>query len=209
MIRYFTSRELSKRLVINLARWKRWAREFLPPDPLGGLQSGYARQYSINDALKVFLGGHLVSELKYSIPEARKIVAELTHWGEQAGLFINSTQKKMYRHPRFSSVGDWSLRITQSGSTASDSVDFRYTLIGLIEEKILASGDPPIKEVRYYEIPLESASNATAAEFSDPLRSRSLKIKALLERFVDRLNLDRTDFPILAAATAPDRQPAG
>ena len=47
MIRFYLNRELSDRLGIRLSRWKRWSREFLPPDPLGGLQSGFARQYSL------------------------------------------------------------------------------------------------------------------------------------------------------------------
>ena len=58
MINYYTNRELSSLLNINLAKWKRWSREFLPPDPLGGKQSGYARQYHADQAFTLFLGGH-------------------------------------------------------------------------------------------------------------------------------------------------------
>jgi hypothetical protein len=50
MIKFFTNREVSNRLDINLSKWKRWSREFLPPDPLGGMQSGFARQYSPDGA---------------------------------------------------------------------------------------------------------------------------------------------------------------
>jgi len=77
MIRYFTNRELAERFDIKLARWKRWSREFLPADPLGGMQSGYARQYSPDDAFNLYLAGHLVSGLKFSIPAARKILQDL------------------------------------------------------------------------------------------------------------------------------------
>lgn len=80
MIRFYLSRELSTYFGFKLTRWKRWAREFLPPDPLGGLQSGYARQYSPIEAFQVYLGGHLVSELKYSIPQAKIIVKDLKGW---------------------------------------------------------------------------------------------------------------------------------
>ena len=65
---------------INLAKWKRWSREFLPPDPLGGLQSGYARQYSPDEAFTVFLGGHLVGDLKFSISETKQILVDLHQW---------------------------------------------------------------------------------------------------------------------------------
>ena len=66
MVTFYQNRELSQKLGVKLAKWKRWSREFLPPDPLGGLQSGYARQYNLNDAFSVYLGGYLVSELKFS-----------------------------------------------------------------------------------------------------------------------------------------------
>jgi hypothetical protein len=80
MIRFYTNKELSQKFNVNLARWKRWSREFLPPDPLGGLQSGYARQYSLDDAFSVVLGGHLVGDLKFSIPETKQILIDLNQW---------------------------------------------------------------------------------------------------------------------------------
>ncbi len=80
MIKFYTNKELSEKFSVNLARWKRWSREFLPPDPLGGLQSGYARQYNPDEALTVALGGHLVGNLKFSIPEAKQILVDLHQW---------------------------------------------------------------------------------------------------------------------------------
>lgn len=84
---YFDSKYLSERLTINAARWKRWAREFLPPDPLGGYQSGYARQFSYKDAFRVFLGGYLVSVLRLNIPEARQVLMDLDDWMKKQGLY--------------------------------------------------------------------------------------------------------------------------
>ncbi len=86
MIRYYLSRDLSRKLRIPLNRWKRWAREFLPPDPLGGLQSGYARQFSIREAFTVYLGGFLVAGLGFSIPQARQILRDLSGWMKKSGL---------------------------------------------------------------------------------------------------------------------------
>jgi hypothetical protein len=87
MIHYYTNRELSEKLEINLARWKRWSRSFLPPDPLGGMQSGYARQYAFKDLLKVFLGGHLLSHLKLSVQDSRQVMDDLSPWLKKAGFF--------------------------------------------------------------------------------------------------------------------------
>lgn len=77
---FYKNKELSKRLDVNLSKWKRWVREFLPPDPLGGLQSGYARQLNLKEALKVYLGGYLLSKLKFSLPQARTILSDLSPW---------------------------------------------------------------------------------------------------------------------------------
>lgn len=84
---YFKSKYLSERLDINSAKWKRWTREFLQPDPLGGYQSGYARQFSCKDAFRVFLAGHLVGEQRFSIPEARQILSDLNAWLKKQGFY--------------------------------------------------------------------------------------------------------------------------
>jgi len=93
MIKFFTSRALSQRLEINLAKWKRWSREFLPPDPLGGMQSGYARQYNPDQAFTVYLGGLLVADLKFTIPEAKQIIQDLQGWLAEKGFYFNASGK--------------------------------------------------------------------------------------------------------------------
>ena len=85
MIHYYTNREISEKLEINLARWKRWSRSFLPPDPLGGMQSGYARQYAFKDLFKVYLGGHLLSHLKLSVAESQQVLNDLSPWMKKNG----------------------------------------------------------------------------------------------------------------------------
>ena len=84
---YYNSRYLSHKLQINLAKWKRWVREFLPPDPLGGMQSGVTRQFNTKDAFKVYLGGYLVGTLKFTIPDASIIIADLSPWLKTHGFF--------------------------------------------------------------------------------------------------------------------------
>ena len=84
---YYNSRYLSQKLEINLAKWKRWVREFLPPDPLGGMQSGVTRQFNAKDAFKVYLGGYLVANLKLTIPDASTILSDLSPWLKEKGFF--------------------------------------------------------------------------------------------------------------------------
>lgn len=98
MIRFYLNRELSRQFGIRLSRWKRWSREFLPPDPLGGLQSGFARQYSLQEAFQVFLGGHLVAGLKFSIPETKIILKDLKEWiANQYFLYPPSEERSSIR----------------------------------------------------------------------------------------------------------------
>ena len=77
---YFKSRHLAEKLQYNLAKWKRWSRACLDPDPLGGYQSGYARQFSFKEAFRVFLGGHLVGTLNFTLPQAGGILLDLDPW---------------------------------------------------------------------------------------------------------------------------------
>ena len=90
---YFNSKYLSDNLGINNAKWKRWSREFLQPDPLGGYQSGYARQFSYKDAFQVFFAGYMVSELKFSVSETRQMLKVINPWLRKQGFFGLPTQK--------------------------------------------------------------------------------------------------------------------
>lgn len=95
MIHYYTNREVSEKLEINLARWKRWSRSFLSPDPLGGMQSGYARQYIFKDVIKVYLGGYLLAHLKMGVPESVQVISDLSPWFKKNGYFdINGSAPK-------------------------------------------------------------------------------------------------------------------
>jgi hypothetical protein len=96
VIHYFNNREIAEKLEINLARWKRWSRSFLPPDPLGGLQSGYARQYVFKDLFKVYLGGYLVAHLKLSVTDAQTVLSDLALWLKRTGfLELNGSVEKL------------------------------------------------------------------------------------------------------------------
>ena len=74
------ARQISSSLGVKLSTWKRWSREFLPPDPRARMRSGQTRFFSLNQTFEVYLGAHLVSSLKFSIPEAREIIGGLRQW---------------------------------------------------------------------------------------------------------------------------------
>ena len=72
----YGNRFFSEKLEINFQKWKRWAREFLPEDT----PQGYKREYTLNDGFHVYLGGYLVSNLKYSIPQTKQILGDISDW---------------------------------------------------------------------------------------------------------------------------------
>ena len=188
MIRFYTSREISKRLGINLARWKRWSREFLPPDPLGGLQSGYARQYNPNEAFTVFMAGYLVATLKFSIPEARTIMRDLDDWLVSGGYYF-----------RFSEDSSASKVVKAPGPAAAEcriwiaprnhgEIAFQYRIETVLDEKPTCLEDHPAVEQQSIRWSLDSKE---AAAISDVFTGwRIVNISRLRSEFLKRLGMD-------------------
>ena len=150
MIKYFSNRELADLFSVNLAKWKRWSREFLPPDPLGGYRSGYARQYSLSDAWTVFLGGHLVAGLKFTIPEARRIMADLHPWFKQAGLLFDvGSAPNIQPLPGIDEV---QIAIYQETDASVDIKDFKYVIRGYLSMASSAVKTPPPLQRRFLRV---------------------------------------------------------
>lgn len=101
----FTYRELSEKLDINLAKLKRWGREFLPPDVAAGQSQGVARILTIDEAFLLFFAGRLVANIKYSIPETKKIMELLIPWLKEKKLMPSLFSMKEFVKC------DWSLKI--------------------------------------------------------------------------------------------------
>ena len=140
MIHFYTNREIANRLEINLARWKRWSRSFLPPDPLGGMQSGYARQYAFKDLCKVFLGGHLVSQLKLMIPESRQVLADLTPWLKEHGYF-DSNGPNGACPPRSQKQGTVRIYVRRMRSEDAHTSSFGYLIRRVVASTVDTSAD--------------------------------------------------------------------
>lgn len=151
MIKFYTNRELSQKLKINLARFKRWSREFLPPDPLGGMQSGYARQYSIDNAFTVYLGGHLVGELKYTIPEAKKILEDLKKWLKDNGFYINTENARKTGNDAKDLVKEYIIFILRENDLKNNSGSFSYRIRGIISNIPVNYNEHSVREERFIE----------------------------------------------------------
>ena len=194
MLRFFSNRELSSGLSIPLARWKRWSREFLPPDPLGGLQSGVTRQFSVDEALIVFLGGHLVAELKTSVPDARQILKDLKPCLRDIGLFANSRIHERFSAGSTDPIAFYTIFICRDSTEPSLAARFTYTLRGEISRSSQDRGGRTVYIERYIEERLPLAVQSLPKQLS----SRTLNISAMADFFVNALGLDKGHFPILS-----------
>ncbi|MFC1798401.1 hypothetical protein ACFLZL_01160 [Thermodesulfobacteriota bacterium] len=151
MIKYYSNRELSDKLNINLAKWKRWSREFLPPDPLGGLQSGYARQYHPNDAFTVFLGGQLVSALRYTIPETRIILSDLKQWLLDKRFYLDLEEDAAPIDKIDPFVCEYRVFINKEMRKNVPSTHFNYIIRGIISDEPSEHNGFSIRNEKYIE----------------------------------------------------------
>ena len=178
VIPLFSNRDLSSRLGVNLARWKRWSREFLPPDPLAGKQSGYSRQYYLDDAFRVYLGGHLVAHLNLAVADARIILADLAPWMKHQGLCFDLRGQLGAQKDSAALVHEIRIRAIDGG--------FGYQARQRVARRRISDGPPPMWEERWIENDLDFDSGSNRVAPADPL-CRTLRISELIEAFQHRL----------------------
>ena len=193
LIRFYLNRELSARLGFRLSRWKRWSREFLPPDPLGGLQSGFARQYSLPEAFQVFLGGHMVADLKISIPETKIILKDLKEWISTQYFFYVPADKQS---PVQQTVKEYRIYIFLNPEPNQDGGHHAYMVRRIIDqEKSLGKGVRIVTE-RYIENWLKEGESVVGPDISDGVpywkAARILYISKVYQMFNDQLQTEMT-----------------
>ncbi len=195
MLRFFTSRELSHNLRIPLAKWKRWCREFLPPDPLGGLQSGVARRYSVDQALTVFIGGHLVGELKTSIPTARQIMADLHTCFKEIGVFANTRIHSRHRLGEYGAISAFCILFCRDSRASNGTSPFIYTVRGLVSRAAYDAGPHRVHREDYLETYVPMSTQTPLDIYKTKMKL--LPISAIVDRFTRAMDLDRRHFPII------------
>jgi len=185
MIKFYLNKELSQAFLVNHAKWKRWSREFLPPDPLGGLQSGYARQYNLDEAFTVYLGGHLVGELKYTIPESRQILSDLHKWLIDHNFYFNfagdTDPVKLPTYP----VQNYRIAIIRHELPGGGFSGFSYWIKAIISVDSIQLGNEQIRQERYHESFIGPTLDMAA--LTDKESYRTLHINALRRNFLVRL----------------------
>jgi len=81
------NKEISEKFEISHTKVRRYAKEFLPADPVATQQSGKAREHSVNDAFKIYLAEHLIVDMGFKTEEAKNIMQDLEPWLEHNGFF--------------------------------------------------------------------------------------------------------------------------
>ena len=186
MIHFYTNRQMAARLDINLSRWKRWSREFLPPDPIGGLQSGLARQYSVTEAFIVYLGGYLVASLNFSIPEARTILKDLQPFLDSLGLLDGSLRRRSSSKQSQEDIKAHYLRIWRLPGTRTAPLRFGYLLRQRLQ---VAKFNEPRQSVIEERVLETRFHNPNVKSFSDePVSWRTLNIGHLYQGFLRQIN---------------------
>ena len=189
VIHYYTNREVSELLAINLDRWKRWSRAFLPPDPLGGMQSGYARQYTFKDLFKVFFGGYLLGHLKLSVLESKQVLEDLSPWMKKNGfLNLNGSKKNLMGMVRRSE----SYRIyfcpkPLSGKTGKTVFLYLIRKTVDVEIKVTLSGRQVIEKLTETTLHDDMVEESSLALLDDP-SVRLINLTALFAQLVRKVH---------------------
>ena len=182
MIKFYTSRELSRIFNTNHAKWKRWSREFLPPDPLGGLQSGYARQYNLDEAFTVFLGGHLVGDLKFTIPESRQILDDLKQWLLDHEFYFDFSENANSRNEFVLTVQYYQIAVIYANTPDDGDSRLAYRVKATITSEPVKYNGVSMCQERYVEASVGDLINETDLYTES---SRIINISFLRKSFLD------------------------
>ena len=186
MLKFYSNKELSKAFGVNLAKWKRWSREFLPPDPLGGLQSGYARQYNPDDAFKVFMGGYLVADLKFTIPESKNILQDLHAWMVDHGFYFGISESDGGISNDNTPAKRIIVHIFPQKYHCFEKSLFFYKITGIVSEKPIQHETQAGAETIHLEWMINKPD--TGADLNKWLGCRTINMSALRSNFLERLH---------------------
>ncbi|MBT8373209.1 MAG: hypothetical protein KJO34_19750 [Deltaproteobacteria bacterium] len=185
MIKFYTNKQLSQKFNLNIAKWKRWSREFLPPDPLGGLQSGFARQYNQNQAFTVFLGGHLVSDLKFTIPETKDILNDLNQWLLDYDFYFNFSSARKPGETSVPRAKSYQIAIIRNDISDASVGAFSYVARGALEDESTDFQGVRVCQERFVISSIGPGKSEIALVFAES--HRVLGITALHKNFIARL----------------------
>lgn len=187
-----SNQELVQVTRMPYSKVRRWAKDFLPPDPRATKQSGYSRECTIKDGFYIHLLGHLISNLKFSAPEAKQVVDDVKEWLVAKELFPGENEERwsMRSVPAESRKFEIIIKRVMDQKYAIIPLEFVYLGITRLEKRRIGEGDPPT----YQEIFREE--NILKTEKSvDSTNHIVLEIGELKEIFLAGIHSIKRDTP--------------
>lgn len=126
----FSNKRIAFILGETQTKTRRWAKEFLPPDPKIGLRSGKTRRHSLSSLFIVFLGGYLVNGMGFSVSEAKTILTDLRPWLEREALLPREKENFGSKNRNDKNVERYDVHIMLTG----EPLAFCYECRGVIRE---------------------------------------------------------------------------
>jgi len=143
-----TNSELAQKLGISHSKIERRVRELLRPDPKARMQSGYTRKYSLNEAFTVYIGGYLVSELKFSIYESQRMIMDIQSWAQERGLYPYAPFYQPDEADRHALLYRIDIMRDEQG-------DLRYEAIGQVGREEIKEGESTLTGEKYLTLTIK------------------------------------------------------
>jgi len=158
----------------------------LSPHPKAGLRSGYERRFSLNEAFILYLGGFLVSNMDFSINDAKQILLDLDQWMLQKGLY----PEQDYKNVRSVDLDvQYELNIMKDSTTGN----FKYEALGIwwpatVDDEFYNEHGIERYILRYMLEPV-TGKELPSQEGLDPdnMKVKTLKIYLVLHEFLGRV----------------------
>jgi hypothetical protein len=166
------------------------------------MQSGYARQYNPDQAFTVYLGGLLVADLKFTIPEAKQIIQDLQGWLAEKGFYFNASGKILTGTPGTGEdeIVKKYILLIEGGKSKDGRFDFIYTVRGIISnEPVDYNGFEIMKEL-YTQTPIGLRPETPSTMGMTIVKT--LKITDILNDFANLMDLDRMHYPAISPQTS-------
>ena len=138
----------------------------------------------------MFLGGHLVGELKFAIPEARQILHDWHDWLVAHRFYSDYTGSAPSTTENSATVQYYQIAICRSSDGNTGDTGFFYIIWVVIADERINDHGNRIHQKRFIQSSINSGENAVG--LNEIASYRVLNISLLRNRFLNFLNGAKT-----------------